>query len=178
MSDQKLIEQVAAGDTDAIRRLYERFGRPVFSVGYRALGERSLAEDVVQLTFLKVWQSAHRFDPSRDVAPWLYTIARRTAIDVYRREARHFEAPPELEPELAALPKTFEDLWEIWEVRHALDVLPDHEKVVIEALHYRGWTMQETADRLEMPLGTVKSRAHRAHSRLAAALGHLKEVSA
>lgn len=169
---------MGAGDPDAVRQLYELFARPIFSVGYRALGDRSLAEEVVQLTFLKAWQAADRFDPERQLAPWLYAIARRTAIDVYRREVRHKTPLHQPEPELAALPPSFEDLWEIWQVRTAIDGLPTHERDVIEAVHYHGRSMQEAAERLEIPVGTVKSRAHRAYVRLAAALDHIREVSA
>lgn len=178
MSDRKLVERVRVGDPEAVRQMYDRFGRSIFAIGYRALGDRSLAEEVVQVTFLKAWQGADKFDPERDLAPWIYTIARRVAIDLFRREVRHTSPPVDVEPDLVALPPSFEDLWEIWQVRAAIDELPAREREVIEAVHYHGRTMQETADRLEVPVGTVKSRAHRAYSRLASALGHIKVVSA
>lgn len=180
MPDHKLVGRLQGGDPEAVRQLYDRFGRAIFAVGYKALGDRSLAEEVVQLTFLKAWRAGTRFDPSRELAPWLYTIARRTAIDLYRREARHAAPEPEVdvEPDLAALPPSFEDLWEVWEVRSAIDRLPDAERHVIEAMHYHGHTMQEIAEQLAIPLGTVKSRTHRAYGRLAAVLGHIREASA
>ncbi|MPY95055.1 MAG: sigma-70 family RNA polymerase sigma factor [Acidimicrobiia bacterium] len=176
MTDERLVARFRAGDTDAVRRLYEQFGRAVFTVGYKALGDRSLAEEVVQLTFLKAWQAADRFDPSQELAPWLYTIARRTAIDLFRREARH--APAEGEVDIVALPPSFEDLWEVWAVRSAIDRLPEAERQVVASMHYEGRTMQETAVELGVPLGTVKSRSHRAHLRLAALLDHVRRASA
>jgi RNA polymerase sigma-70 factor (ECF subfamily) len=172
----RMVARLRSGDPDAIHELYQRYGRVVFTVGFRALGDRSLAEEVVQLTFLKAWQAAERFDPDKALAPWLYAIARRTAIDVYRREARHATSDHEID--IAALPPTFEDLWEVWEVRTAVDRLPHAERAVVEAVHYRGLTLQEVADELGIPVGTVKSRSHRAHGRLAALLGHVREVSA
>jgi RNA polymerase sigma-70 factor, ECF subfamily len=176
MVDQRLAERFHRGEPDAVRALYECFGRPVFTVAYRSLADRSLAEEVVQLTFLKAWRAADRFDPSHELAPWLYAIARRTAIDVYRRESRHATSPDE--PEIAVLPPSFEDLWELWEVRAAVDRLPEVERQVLEATHYGAKTMQETADDLGLPVGTVKSRSHRAHARLATLLAHVREVSA
>lgn len=176
MTDDRLVERFRGGDADAVRQLYARFGRPVFTVGYKALGDRSLAEEVVQLTFLKAWQAADRFDADQELAPWLYTIARRTAIDLFRREARHVST--ELDVDIVALPPSFEDLWEVWEVRAAVDRLPDVERDVVNAVHYGGRTLQEAASELGVPVGTVKSRSHRAHGRLASLLGHVREVSA
>ncbi len=180
MNDQRLVERFRRGDADAVRRVYDRFSRPVFTVGYKALGDRSLAEEVVQLTFLKAWQAAERFDPDLELAPWLYAIARRTAIDLFRRESRHSSVELDLDhtQSMAALPTTFEDLWEVWAVRSAVDELPEAERVVVELLHYRGRTMPEAAVELGIPLGTVKSRSHRAHQRLATLLDHVRQVSA
>jgi RNA polymerase sigma-70 factor, ECF subfamily len=172
----RVVARLRGGDPDAVHELYDTYGRAIFTVGYRALGDRSLAEEVVQLTFLKAWQAAASFDPERALAPWLYAIARRTAIDVFRRESRHTSNDHEID--IAALPPTFEDLWEVWEVRTAIDRLPVAEREVVEAVHYRDLTLQETADELGIPVGTVKSRSHRAHGRLASLLGHVREVSA
>jgi RNA polymerase sigma factor (sigma-70 family) len=176
MGDQRLVERFRGGDAEAVRQLYARFARPVFTVGYKALGDRSLAEEVVQLTFLKAWQAAERFDASQELAPWLYTIARRTAIDLFRREARHVST--ELDVDIVALPPSFEDLWEVWAVRAAIDRLPEPERDVVKAVHYGGRTMQEAASELGVPVGTVKSRSHRAHGRLASLLGYVREASA
>lgn len=159
-----------------MRDLYEEYGRAVFVVALRALGDRSLAEEVVQQTFLKAWRAASTFDASRRIGPWLYAIARRAAIDAYRRERRHRSV--DVEPEIVALPATFEDTWAAWEVRVALDRLPAEEREVLRATHYVGLTHAEAASALGIPLGTVKSRAHRAYRRLAELLAHLEEESA
>lgn len=173
----RLMQRFQRGDPEAVRDLYLRYGRPIFTVALRSLGDRSLAEEAVQLTFLKAWRSSSRFELGRDPAPWLYAIARRAAVDVYRRERRHREHREE-ESEMAVLPPSFESLWEVWEVRSALDELPKEERAVIEATFYRQLTHSEAAQELGIPIGTVKSRSHRAFQRLAGVLSHLGEESA
>jgi RNA polymerase sigma-70 factor (ECF subfamily) len=165
------------GDPGAVRAVYQAYGKAIFTVAYRALADRSLAEEAVQQTFLQAWRAAASFDPDRDPAPWLYAIARRVAVDLYRREKRHRSADSD-EPEVAVLPHSFEGTWEAWEVRSALEQVPAEEREVLRATHYLGLTHDETAERLGIPVGTVKSRSHRAHRRMAGLLSHLREATA
>jgi len=174
MATNRLMLRFRSGDPEAVRQLYSEFGRAVFVVALRALGDRSLAEEAVQVTFLNAWRAAERFETGRDPGPWLYAIARRVAIDLYRRERRHPSAP-ENEPEIAVLPASFENTWQTWEIRNALDRLPPDEQEVVQASHYQGLTHAEISERLGIPIGTVKSRSHRAHQRLAGLLDHLRE---
>jgi RNA polymerase sigma factor (sigma-70 family) len=106
-------------------------------------------------------------------------IARRTAIDVYRRESLRTSAPLEAaaadEPALVSAPTSAEALYETWEVRQAVGELPDEEREVVRLQHFEGMTHGQIADRLGVAVGTVKSRSFRAHRRLATALGHLRE---
>ena len=132
MSAHSLVAKLRNGDPDAVGRLYDEYGRRMFAVAYKALGDRSLAEEAVQLTFLKTWQAAERLEPDVEIGGWLYTITRRTAIDLYRRESRHTTVS--LDAEIVALPTTFEDLWQVWEVRSMIDRLPDGERAVVESL--------------------------------------------
>ncbi|MCC5952759.1 MAG: sigma-70 family RNA polymerase sigma factor [Acidimicrobiia bacterium] len=182
MSDRALIERFRSGDADAVRTLYERYGGGVYSVALRALGDRSLAEEATQATFLKAWRSADRAEPDRDPAPWLYTIARRTAIDLWRRESRRpTSSYDELDAEgghggaLVSLPPSLEQAWSAFEVRQAVDGLDADERAVVRLQHFDGMSHSEIAEKLGVPIGTVKSRSHRAHRRLAARLGHLAE---
>jgi len=176
---QAILKRFASGDPDAIRELYRHYGRPVYSVAYSALRDRGLAEEAVQLTFLQAWKAADRFDVERDPAPWLYAIARRAAVDVYRRERRHQgRIPLESDADMAVLPESFESTWQTWEIRVALDQMSPMHREVIEATHFLGLSQEETAERLGIALGTVKSRSHRAHRRLADLLAHLREASA
>lgn len=164
------------GEPGAVREVYDRYSRPVFTVAYQALGDRSLAEEAVQQTFLQAWRASSKFDLDRDPAPWLYAIARRVAIDLYRREKRHhYESDL---PEVAILPDSFEGAWEAWEVRTALDQIPDDERELLRATHYLGLSHSQVAEELGMPIGTVKSRLFRAHRRMAGLLSHLSEATA
>ncbi|MGH8927914.1 MAG: RNA polymerase sigma factor [Acidimicrobiia bacterium] len=177
MDPVRMMRRLAAGDADAVQALYQQYGRAVFTVCLRALGDRTLAEDAAQQTFFQAWRAAESFDLKRDPAPWLYAIARRAAVDVYRRERRH-RADRIDDPEIVALPPSFEGMWEAWEVRKAVDQLTAEERAVIECTFFLGLTHEETAGRLGVPIGTVKSRAHRAHRRLAGMLSSVREATA
>ncbi len=173
----RTIRRFSEGEGDAVRELYQEYGRAVFTVAFGALGDRGLAEEAVQQTFLQAWRAASRFDPERDPGPWLYAIARRVAVDLYRRERRH-QTVDEHDAEVAVLSPSFEGTWEAWQVRSALDKLTEEERAIMRATHYLGMTHEETAERLGLPVGTVKSRSYRAHKKMASLLGHLKEMSA
>ncbi len=160
--------------------MYREYGRLVFAVALRALGDRGLAEEVVQQTFVKAWRAARTVDDTRELGPWLIAIARRTAIDVHRREARRsavtLDAVPEDDRSMAAEPVSAEAMYDAGEVRQAVDDLPDDEREVVRLQHFVGLTHTEISRRLGIALGTVKSRSHRAHRRLAASLGYLRET--
>jgi RNA polymerase sigma factor (sigma-70 family) len=174
---RRLMRRFRAGDPSAVTELYALYGRSVFAVGYRALHDRGLAEETVQQTFLQAWRAAGRFDPRLDPGPWLYAIARRVAVDLHRRERRH-DSEQRYEPEVAVLSPSFEGVWEAWQVRTALEKMPVDERAVLRSTYFVGLTHEETADRLGIPLGTVKSRSHRAHQRLAQLLSGMREETA
>jgi RNA polymerase sigma-70 factor (ECF subfamily) len=181
MPGPDFVSRFRAGDPDAVRELYAEYGRRVWAVAFRALGDRSLAEEAVQQTFLQAWKAAGSFDETRDVGPWLFTIVRRVAVDLYRRESRRphegLDGVAESEPALVTLPADVERAAQSWEVREAVDVLPDGEREVVHLQHFGGLSHDEIAERLGVPVGTVKSRSFRAHRRLAERLGHLREVA-
>jgi RNA polymerase sigma factor (sigma-70 family) len=170
------------GDADAVRAVYREYGRLVFAVALRALDDRGLAEEVTQQCFVKAWRASAQLDESRELGPWLVAIARRTAIDVYRRESLRAGAPLEAvradDPALITPPASADTLYETWEVRQAVAELPDDERDIVRLQHFEGMTHAQIADRLGVAVGTVKSRSFRAHRRLAAALGHLKGATA
>jgi RNA polymerase sigma-70 factor, ECF subfamily len=174
MSDRELASRFPAADDAVIREVYERFGGAVYTVAMSILGDPGRAADVVQSTFVNAWRAAARFDPDQELAPWLYTIARRQAIDVYRRDHRSEPADPaELDgPDSSA---SLESVWEAWEVRRALDQLPVEEREVVRLSWFDGLAHPEIATALGVPIGTVKSRSHRAHRRLAELLAHVRE---
>jgi RNA polymerase sigma-70 factor (ECF subfamily) len=154
----------------------------VYAVAHRVLGSHELAEEATQQTFVRAWQAADRIDVDRDPAAWLATIAKRAAIDIYRREARRpkraLDDVAADEPALVTLPPDLGAIDAVWHVRRAIDELPGDEATVVRLQHLDGLTQQEIAEQLGLALGTVKSRSHRAHQRLAAVLGHLREAPA
>ncbi|HTX11261.1 MAG TPA: sigma-70 family RNA polymerase sigma factor [Solirubrobacteraceae bacterium] len=167
------------GDPEAVRAVYAAYGRLVYAVAYSVLAERGLAEEATQQTFLKAWRAAASVDPTRELGPWLATIAKRVSLDIYRREtrrpARPLEAVSADDPALITPALAAEDACDIWEVRRAVSLLPDDEREVVRAQHFEGLTHEQIATKLGIPAGTVKSRSYRAHRRLAAALGHLRQ---
>jgi RNA polymerase sigma factor (sigma-70 family) len=177
MADEGLRHRFASGDHRVMRELYREYGGPVFGVALRVLRNRGLAEEAVQQTFLQAWRASASFDPSRDIAPWLFTIARRVSIDLLRREQRHLT--DEIgDRDVPTTGGTLEGAWAVYEVRRALDRLPEEERQVLAATHFEGLTHEQTAERLGIPLGTVKSRSHRAYRRLKELLAHKEEVTA
>jgi RNA polymerase sigma-70 factor, ECF subfamily len=164
-------------DPSAVRAMYREYGNLVYAVAHRFLGRHDLAEDAVQQTFVRAWQSADRIEVDRDPAPWLATIAKHAAIDIYRREARRPTTAltdATLFDRAEAKPPS-ETLDAVWHVRRAIDALPTDEATVVRLQHIDGMTQNEISERLGVALGTVKSRSHRAHRKLAGLLGHLRE---
>jgi RNA polymerase sigma factor (sigma-70 family) len=164
------------GDAEAVRAVYRDYGKLVYAVAFKVLGDRSLAEEATQEAFVRAWRGAASYDPSRELGPWLATIARRAAIDVHRRTARRAHSPlDEDAPVMAELPPSLERAYDVWEVRRALEQLAPDDTEVVRLQHLEGLTQREVAERLGLPLGTVKSRSFRAHRRLAGLLGHLRD---
>lgn len=175
---ENLVLRLQDGDQAAVSELYKTYGRSVWAVAYRVLGRRDLAEDATQQTFIQVWQHAQTLDPSREIGPWLHTVARRAAIDIARREKADRQTSLD-EPEHETLAAPQVDLavktWEAWQIRQALDRLPEAERETVRLTHFEGLTHSEAAERLGVPIGTIKSRTTRAFRRLAAELGHLND---
>jgi RNA polymerase sigma-70 factor (ECF subfamily) len=179
VQERELRARFRQGDPDAVRSVYRSHGRLVYAVAYKVLGDRGLAEEAVQQTFVKAWRAAQSFDEARELGPWLAAIARRVSIDLYRREAVRTADPLEAvradDPALVAAPQSAEAVYDVWEVRQAVAELPDDEQEVVRLQHLDGFTHVQIAERLGVAVGTVKSRSFRAHKRLAMMLGHLRE---
>jgi RNA polymerase sigma-70 factor, ECF subfamily len=170
-TDGQLIVRVAAGDRGAFEELHGRYARAVLGLALRRLGDRGRAEDATQDAFFAIWRSARTYDPDRGKgAPWLYAVARNAITDGLRRTPEPVAEPqdgPGREPDPADEAETS---WTAWVVHRALEVLPDHERPVIELAYWSGLSQSEIAQRLSIPLGTVKTRTRSALARLADAL--------
>jgi len=148
-----------------VAELYDRHARPIYSLALRILGDATEAEDIVQEVFSQAWRQAARYSASRGaVAAWLMTLARSRAIDRLRaKRARPGDVSDErvagqlvdAGPPADSLVLSSE---QVARVRAALDELPLLQRAAIELAYYEGLTHAEIADRLEQPLGTVKTR--------------------
>jgi RNA polymerase sigma-70 factor (ECF subfamily) len=174
-----LLERVATGDRDAVMDLYDRFAGAVMAVSLRVTGNRAEAEDIVQEVFARVWREAGTFDRSRgSAAAWIVTLTRNRAIDVIRsrsRRARHEDDQSAEEPVVTEPTATPEvqvvDAQRAEAVRQALDSLRPEQRQVIELAYFGGLSHSEIAERLQQPLGTVKTRIAQSVKRLRDALG-------
>lgn len=174
-NDYELAVRFRDGDPDAIREVYRLFSGPVFAICRSMLADSEHAKDALQQTFLQAWQAANRFDPDRPLSAWLYKICRRVCIDRYRRERRATGALTTTGSlgDLSTDGPSMEGTWTTWEVRRAIDALPEPEREIVRLAHLEGWSMSQIAELLDIPIGTVKSRSHRAHRRLVESLAHL-----
>ena len=164
----------------ALSTLYERYSRTVFGVGLKLLGgDRSLAEELVQEVFLKVWRSSQTFNPSRgEFSTWLYRVTRNVALDLHRNRARRIRPVPDAEPHIAATQDSspgpqeiVDDSWLAWRVSRALEGLSAAHREVIELAYFQGLSQREISQRTGVPLGTVKTRTSSALKRLREGLG-------
>lgn len=179
-SDEQLVDQLAGpGDEAALSTLYDRYSRTVLGVGLRLLGDRTLAEELVQEVFLKIWRSSHTFDASRGTfSTWLYRVTRSVASDLYRKRTRSVRQTFDGDSRIAAVrdsspgPQELVDLsWLSWRVSRALEGLGEVHREVIELAYFRGLTQREISQHTGVPIGTVKTRTSTALKRLRARLG-------
>ncbi len=150
-----------AGNDDAIRALYARFSRPVYSMGMRLLGTREAAEELTQDVFVTAWRKAARFDATRGrLSTWLMTIAHNLAVDRLRRETGVTRPILVLVDEVPDAPGIAEEdvLLERDAAMRALSSLTQAERTLLARAYFRGLTAREIAESDGIPLGTVKTR--------------------
>ncbi len=173
LSDEALVALVARGDESALGELYDRVGRVAYGLALRVLRDDRLAEDAVQEGFLAAWRSAAAYRAERAKATtWLLTLVHRRAVDLVRREERRRAEP--LPDDVSAQPapaaeSTEEAVWLRYErerVQAALAALPDAQREALELAYYGGYSQSELAERLGVPLGTIKSRMFSGLARL------------
>ena len=163
------IAAVAAGDADALELLYRRYGRLTYSIAFRISGDRAVAEECTQDAFLALWQKAADFDPRRArVSTWLFAVARNRALDRMRRRDPA-EALAQRGPGPAAQTSVQELVLAADRAERlaaAMAELPEAQLETLQLAYFDGLSQQEIADRLGLPLGTVKGRTRLALDRL------------
>ena len=161
--DEALLALVAREDEEALAQLYDRYSRVAYGLALRVVRDPALAEDAVQEAFLTLWRTAAGFRSDRaKPSTWILTLVHRRAVDVVRREERRRAAPLEPGDEPDAFGLATDEEIELTDrrrlVQQALRQLPDEQREALELAYYGGLTQSELAERLAVPLGTIKSR--------------------
>ena len=161
--DSGLVARMQRRDPQALAELYDRYGAVTYSLILRVVRDTGIAEDLVQETFLRVWNRVSGFDAQRgSIGPWLLAVARNRAIDYLRsaggreRNAVEYEETDhprlycDMEKDILASDKARK-------VKSAIDKLPANYRQVIELAYFEGLSQTEMAERMGQPLGTVKT---------------------
>ena len=180
LDDEELMQRLVYRDLRAFRTLYSRYANLVYSAAIRVVRDPQIAEDMVQEIFLRLWRKPESYAATRGrFATWLTSVTRNRAVDEIRSRNRRFRhetaSPEEQEREFAgpenedpAVRAELADQRRI--IRIALDGLPPEQRETIELAYFGGLTQQEIAERLNQPLGTVKTRIRLGMQKLRAAL--------
>jgi RNA polymerase sigma-70 factor (ECF subfamily) len=174
-SDAEIGRALAAADVDALALVYDRYGALAYTVAVRILGDARLAEDIVQESFLKLWNSASAFDAGKgSLRAWLLTSVRNRAIDQLRGRGAHERREVDLQSAesihaAAAGPDPWREVSAAMlkdAVRDAIARLPVEQKQAVELAFYGGYTYREIAEMARVPLSTVKGRMRLALEKL------------
>jgi RNA polymerase sigma factor (sigma-70 family) len=171
-----LLVRIREKDERAIEALYARYSGPLYSLAYQVTGADRFAQDVVQEVFVAVWKDAGRFDPAKGaLSSWLFALARHKAIDLVRREANVRKHTADVDLEFREADDDVDQ--EAWlrlrrdTVRAAITQLPEAQRTALELAFFAGLTHVEVAEKLDIPLGTAKTRIRTALLKLRDILG-------
>lgn len=166
----ELMQRIAVQDQEALKLLYQQYGKAVYSLAYRILGNATLAEEATQDTFLKIWQQKTFWNPEKGkLHNWLLAITQFTAIDRLRQEKRQPQLHPDsIEETAEALSLSSQDLpWQEGSILRELVLhLPEEQASLINLAFFHGMSHSEIADTTQVPLGTVKTRLRTGLQRL------------
>ena len=167
LADESLVAMMASGSADAVTELSARYRGRVEHLGVQLLGDRGLAEEMTQETFTRLWRRANAYDPERGSVPsFVFTIARRVAVDIWRRpSSRRVDDPVVARPPPGPTDEVSQLVIGL-AVKQALTTLSIAHRQSIELGYFRQLSQSEIAERLGLPLGTVKTRTYqigRAH---------------
>ena len=168
--------EVAAASEVALKELYARFSKQIYSLARRMLRDETAAEDVTQDVFVKIWQKALDYAQAKGtVSTWVMTVAHHSAVDAIRRRNTHETVVLE-EGELERYADEHsDDRLEQVTVSRALATLESGERSLIELAYFEGLSHSQLATRTGIPLGTIKSRLRLGLQKLKTALGEWSE---
>ena len=159
MDDLALLSEIRSGRQDAMTAFFDRYSRMVYSVAIRVLNDSSEAEDVMQETFIRVWQNPGAFTAGRgSLGGWLMVVARNRAIDKLRRRKPTDPADMFTLPSSINLARESERVFLLEKVRNVMAGLPEEQRKAIELAFFEGRTHSEIAEKTGEPLGTIKTR--------------------
>ena len=163
------MQRLQSGDKAAFEELYDSFGAALYGVILKIVGTEEEANDVLQASFVKIWKYAAKYD-SKKGSPftWMLNIARNTAIDALRKRQKTPSSPNQAEIADVGVNSGKELNINTIGLKELVDKLPPEQREVLEYLYFRGYTQQEASEALELPLGTVKTRARTALKKLRA----------
>lgn len=178
VGDGELVARLQRRDPDAMGELYDRYGRIAYSLILRIVSNQAVAEELVQETFLRVWNRAEAFQQERGaLGPWVLTVARNQALDYVRslegRSSKKAVSMDDTEPPVAmnASEERILDGIQLKKVRAAMAKLNENYRQVIELAYFEGLSQTEMAERISQPLGTVKTWTRMALKSLREELG-------
>ena len=157
--EKHIVELLHEGNDKAISLLYEHYGDTLYGVAFKVVRNEEIAQDVLQESFVKIWNKAHTYDPAKaKLFTWLFRITRNTAIDKIRSLSNKTDKEIQLDvSDVYSIGK--EDIRpELMDMKKQLDRIEDKYRIVLEALFFEGMTQQEASEELGIPLGTIKSR--------------------
>ncbi len=179
--EEQLLRRLAAGDVESFGMIYDRYSRSVYSLAWKMLGDAQAAQEVTQEVFEAIWRGARAYAPGRGSArTWILAMAHHKSVDAMRRQrVRASEPLSEAHPDDADVVALAMRAVEGAAVRAALATLSEAQRAVVVLAYYGGYTQQEIARRLGVPLGTVKTRIRdglqKLRDRLTAAAGESTE---
>jgi RNA polymerase sigma-70 factor (ECF subfamily) len=179
--DTWLIQRIQRREPQALIDAYACYGKRVFSLIYRIVQDRQAAEEVLQDTFLRLWERCELYEPERGaLLSWLFRVGRNRALDFLRKESKRGDIDVVFihgDPELESLREDAVSVETAFAIKSALSDLPIAQRQLIELAYFEGLTHSELVERTGESLGTVKSRIRLGLKKLRDALGELRRVN-
>lgn len=178
LTDEQLMERFKAGDNSAFDPLFQRHSQPIHAFLIRMVRDRTLAQDLLQTTFLSMVRSRGRYEKGTSFAPWLLTIAANAARDSLRRKRRGDNAMDVVgrtETERST-EQVVSDHGARKEIEAAFAQLPAQQREAVILHKLNGWSFEQIAETLGISMTAARIRAHRGYEKLRSLLGHLEEA--